>query len=221
MTLQERFSNLMTELDISAEHTATYWQAIHDHYNEDGRHYHTLTHLDDVFALFDSYEDLFADPKPVMLAIFYHDVIYNTSPLKIASNEKASAKLTQKHLKAAGVDDKVIDRVIELIHMTETHDTATDDADAQLFMDLDMSILAAPQDRYLEYTEQIQQEYKHIPAKMFKAGRLKFLDDALARPRIFLSDTFFTQHEEQARKNLQAEKQLLQASVQKKSDFKP
>ena len=221
MTLQERFSNLLTEFDISAEYLASYWQTIHEQYSEDGRHYHNLTHLEDVFALFDHYADKFNNPTPVMLAIFYHDAIYKTTPLKISSNEKASAKLAQKHLKAAGVDDNIIHRVVELIHMTETHDTPADDADAQLFMDLDMSILAAPQERYLEYTKQIQQEYKHIPAKMFKSGRLKFIDEALARPRIFLSDTFFTQHEEQARKNLQAEKQILQASVQKKSDFKP
>ncbi len=211
----------MAELDVSTTHTATYWQAIHDHYREDGRHYHTLTHLEDVFTLFDNYKDQFNEPTSVMLAIFYHDVIYNTTPLKITSNEKASAKLAKKHLKGAGVDDIITDRVVALIQMTETHDTPTDDADAQLFMDLDMSILAAPQERYLEYTEQIQQEYKHIPAKMFKAGRLKFLDDALARPRLFLSETFFNQHEAQARKNLQAEKQLLQTGVQKKSDFKP
>ena len=58
-----------------------------------------------------------------------------------------------------------------------------DTADDQLreFLELDLEILASPEERYVEYSKQIEMEYSpavYAPAE-FKSGRAKFLEKIL------------------------------------------
>ena len=77
------------------------------------------------------------------------------------------------------------------------------DADAALFLDCDMAILAAAPERFDAYDAAITQEYRgKLPAWMFRHYRRRFLRGLLDAPRIFLSDYFHTRCDAAARANL-------------------
>lgn len=77
------------------------------------------------------------------------------------------------------------------------------DADAALFLDCDMAILAAPAEVFDAYDRGIAEEYRGVvPSLLFRLNRGRFLTGLLKRPRIFLSDDFHARCDAAARANL-------------------
>ena len=90
------------------------------------------------------------------------------------------------------------------------------DADAQLVVDIDLSILGASMDDYARYVEGVRKEYAHVPGSLFNRGRRMLLEQFLARERIFLTSVF-APLEQRARENLRHELQSLNGETQKET----
>ena len=175
-------------------------------YAQPPRAYHNIEHVHEVLA---HYADVAAGPgwsrpREVFLAVLYHDAIYEAGK---RDNEARSAQLARdeiaRHLPDAGIDAA---RVAELIELTARHGrmkAGEVDADAALFLDCDMAILAAEPARFDAYDRQIAQEYRGtMPAWLFRHYRRRFLKGLAGAPRIYLSEFFHVRCDAAARANL-------------------
>lgn len=109
----------------------------------------------------------------VLLAIFFHDIIYNPTA-SAGKNEDESAAVFEEFAVAANLDIALKERVCEVILQTKTHSRGSS-KDANLFLDFDMAVLAWPWERYLAYTQQVRKEYSHIDESAWSRGRSDFL----------------------------------------------
>lgn len=48
--------------------------------------------------------------------------------------------------------------------------------DAKFFLDIDLAILGAPKDEYMEYAKNVRKEYCHIEESKFREARAKFMN---------------------------------------------
>ena len=167
-------------------------------YAEPQRAYHTFQHIGECFALFESVRHLAEKPVEVELAIWFHDVIYDP---KASDNEERSAAFALKMLHDNAVDPAQSARVVHLINATK-HTQLPIGVDAQLLVDVDLSILGADADRFDEYEEQIRFEYGWVPWPEYCTRRAELLRRFLARPTIFAFEHFIIQRENRARQNI-------------------
>ena len=106
-------------------------------YSSPGRFYHTLAHIEDCLSVFDQTKSLAFHPTEMELAIWFHDSVYETHS---SDNEQKSAEWARATIEGLRIDNNTSDRVADLILATR-HTNKTTDADAQLIMDVDLSIL--------------------------------------------------------------------------------
>lgn len=166
-------------------------------YNEPHRAYHTLEHLTECFAQLDGARP--ADrPAEVELALWFHDAIYDT---RAADNEARSADWARGVLADARVDTDSIQRIEALILVTR-HDASPTDDDQRIVLDVDLSILGAPAERFAAYESQIRQEYAWVPEDVYCAERTKVLRSFQDRAVLYYTAHFRERLEAQARKNL-------------------
>ncbi len=171
-------------------------------YTEPARAYHTLQHLAECLAHFDTVRPLVQRPDEMEVALWFHDAIYEIQPPDPThDNEEASAQWAQQTLLAAGIALESAQRVAALIRLTK-HGAATVTGDGALLLDIDLAILGASPARYAEYEAQIRQEYEWVPWPQFCAARRKILQGFLARPSLYRTAPFQL-YESSARKNLQ------------------
>ena len=168
-------------------------------WSEPQRQYHTLRHLSDCLALFESTMHLAARPAEIEAALWFHDAVYE---LKAKDNEARSADWAEKALFEAGVASDVRARVHELILAT-CHAAQPTSADARLLVDIDLSILGADPERFDEYEVQVRQEYAWVPRPIFRRKRRELLMGFLARPTIYGTPWFQERFDAAARVNLQ------------------
>ena len=169
-------------------------------YAEPQRHYHNHQHIAECLAEFDQARHLAKAPVAVELALWFHDAVYDP---KAGDNEERSAALARQCLGECEVADSLSGAVARLIMATKHHD-AESDVDAQLTVDVDLSILGRDEKRFNEYEEQIRREYAWVSAAVFGAKRAEILQHFLDHGRILGTDWFHHKYEEQARRNLEA-----------------
>lgn len=167
-------------------------------YGEPQRHYHTQQHLIECIALLDSAIERTRSPGEVELALWFHDAVYQP---KAKDNEERSAEWAARALVAAGVEAASIDRVHALV-MATRHEAAPIDPDQQLLVDIDLSILGSPEERFAEYDRQIREEYCWVPGLVYRFKRRQVLGGFLARSSIYLTPEFQSRFESRARENL-------------------
>src|SRR4051812_47401421 len=83
------------------------WQEIVENYSGKKRHYHNLTHLENLIQQLSGFKEIIADWDVVLFSIFYHDVVYNT--LK-QDNEEKSALLAEEKMKLLQVNPAQIEK---------------------------------------------------------------------------------------------------------------
>jgi len=201
--LTQIFLELIAKYTEDTEYANQCWKEIEMTYTKKNRHYHNLHHLENMFQGFMEAKEVIKEPDTMLFALFYHDIIYK---ITATDNEHQSAlffkkrisKTTFQHIAAAAYQ----------IEITKSHVT-TEDADANLFLDLDLSVLGQPWETYLEYSQNIRKEYQRYPDFMYKKGRKKVLLYFLKANTIFKTSFFQTKYEVQARKNLNRELELL------------
>jgi predicted metal-dependent HD superfamily phosphohydrolase len=153
------------------------------------------------------------DPLSLELALWLHDIIYDTNS---ADNEERSAEFASSFLGKLTISPKRTERVKELILATKNvgreskgesgRETAgsgdTADMDSAHIRDIDLSVLGAPPSEYKDYIEAVRKEYAQYNEKQFNEGRVSFLRQFLEKDRIYSTDYFFARFEARARDNL-------------------
>ena len=167
-------------------------------YSEPHRKYHTLQHLTECLTHFEAVRHLAENPGEVEIALWFHDAVYDTQR---HDNERQSADWARAVLDRHDAAPAAVQRVDELI-MATCHSALPVTPDAQLLVDIDLSILGALPQRFAEYEEQIRQEYAFVPEDIFRNKRGEILQALLARPVIYSTPHFQAALEARAKDNL-------------------
>ncbi|MBO6796405.1 hypothetical protein [Maricaulis sp.] len=206
--LRERWALQMTQLGWRAGDSQI--DGIITAYSEPHRRYHGLSHLAHIFDELDRWHTELQTPERCWMAAWYHDIIYDP---KGAENEALSAERAARELPRLGAPTALVDDVRRLILATADHQSGGRDRDDALFLDIDFSILGAPDEVYDTYAEQIRKEYSWAPDDFYREGRAKFLDTAQARQRTFVTDEFETRLGARARANMRREISTLEGKL--------
>ncbi len=171
-------------------------------YSEKHRAYHNLSHINALLSLAEKYKEKFVDFETVTLAIWFHDVIYNT---KRFDTESESAKIAVEFLSKLNVPNGKIKKVEAMILATAKHDSHGLDFDGKLFLDLDLAILGQNENIYQIYSKAIRKEYSFVPWFLYKRSRRKILENFLQREFIYFTEEIRQDFETTARLNIQHE----------------
>ncbi|MGB0930716.1 MAG: hypothetical protein ACPGVB_08070 [Chitinophagales bacterium] len=204
--LHLQWLQLFDENPVSESIIAEHWQNLVKHYQESHRHYHNLTHLQELFKLLLPLEQKLEHPKAVYFAIFYHDIIYNSLR---KDNELKSAEYADKVLPLLKVDTTTIQLAYSLILATKDHEALLPTNDFRYFLDADLAILGADWGKYELYSQAIRKEYRHVPSILYRRGRRKVLQHLLQKSPLYYTPEFFERFEVQARENVRMELEKL------------
>ncbi|WP_246086889.1 HD domain-containing protein [Nocardioides humi] len=141
-------------------------------YAEPSRGHHGTRHLAEVLARLEELAAAGAsyDRTPVLLAAWFHDAVYDGE----RDAEERSATWAEDAL-PAHTDAATVAEVARLVRLTEHHRPEPGDANGCALSDADLSILAAPRERYDEYVAAVRSEYAHLADDVFAAGRAEVL----------------------------------------------
>src|SRR5262245_24459706 len=173
-------------------------------YGEAHRHYHTLEHIAALLALLDQFGEGAEDRDALQLSVVFHDIVYDP---RRGDNEAASARLASERLASLGFSRDLVVKVASYIRATchAASSEAIGDPDLALFLDLDLSILAAQCGAYRAYAQAVRREYAFVPDQLYRSGRRRVLQGFLARERIYRTEALRGNWEQAARANLAAE----------------
>lgn len=176
-------------------------------YAASNRHYHGVRHILFMLDGFDALKTKFEQPIVAELAIFFHDVIYDSSR---HDNEEQSAKKMREML-GGFVADGILDAAAFRIEATKKH-AVTSNSDTNLLLDLDMAILGQPWIAYERYAKGVMMEYLPVYGEeVYRQERPKlFLEPTIASGKIFITKEF--EHlNEAAIRNMQREADILKS----------
>lgn len=167
-------------------------------YGEPQRHYHTLQHLGECLAWFEREKEAAEHPGEVALALWFHDAVYD---VHAHDNEARSADWARSAIVSAGAPAEAAERVHALV-MATRHDAVPEGRDAELLVDIDLSILGADAARFDEYERQVHAEYAFVPDEVRRPRRRAILQRFLAREAIYATPRMHALLEARARANL-------------------
>lgn len=165
---------------------------------EPQRHYHDLHHLRACLERWNEWQHEADHPAEVALALWYHDAVYQP---QASDNEQRSADWAARAMAEAGAAEDAVQRVRELI-MATCHNAPAATRDAELVIDIDLSILGADTERFEAYDRNVRKEYGWVPGFLYRRKRRAVLQSFLDRPRIFSTPGPHDLLEAQARVNL-------------------
>jgi predicted metal-dependent HD superfamily phosphohydrolase len=203
--LKETFIQLIGNYTTDARLGTQLWNEIETNYSNKKRHYHTLTHLENLLQQLLAVKTKIKDWDTVLFTLYYHDIIYN--PLK-TTNEEKSAEFAENRMQLIAVPQPIIIKCVNQILATKKHLLSTD-SDTNFFTDADLCILGQPWEMYEQYYKQVRKEYTLYPELIYNPGRKKVLQHFLQMKPIFKTDYFFEHFEGQAKENLEKELQQL------------
>ena len=174
-------------------------------YSNPKRHYHTWEHPREMFRMLERVDEQVECLPGVVLAIVYHDVVYDP---RRTDNEARSAALMRRMCR--GMDQFWIERADTLITATKGHVLPPGDAaaDAAHFLDMDLGILGAPEQRYRRYCADVGAEYSHLTPEQWRQGRAQVLRAFLRRlgeGQLFHTDWARAAFTERASENMHTE----------------
>jgi|KBSSwiStaDraftv2_1062776.scaffolds.fasta_scaffold298165_2 predicted metal-dependent HD superfamily phosphohydrolase len=195
--LEEQWTGLSPQLGSDFDSAAA-WERLKKAYLEPHRRYHTLQHLEHCLREFGAARHLAQEPLCAELALWFHDVCYDT---QAGDNEEQSARLAESYLLKASLSEAQRRRVAELILETK-HAAPPTLPDGELVVDADLSILGQDATRYAEFEEQVRAEYRWVPGFLFRRKRKAILQSFVERAYIYRTEYFRERYEESARRNL-------------------
>jgi predicted metal-dependent HD superfamily phosphohydrolase len=208
MTQQSLNQVLMTH-GFSEENSLALWKIIEKAYSKATAFYHNLSHIKAMIKSFEQHKAQLQQPDEVLLAIFFHDLVYD---IQAADNEAKSAQEARQLLADAQNID--IEAISALILATQKHQAQTND-EAYL-VDFDLQILGSSPELYVAYTQKIRKEYRAIPNKIYQPERKAILEAFLQQESIYQTQAFKDLYEQQARENIAAEIATMLENEQKK-----
>lgn len=174
------------------------YAALAEAYGAPDRHYHTLAHISSCLAALDAASTAPQDGDAVELALWLHDVVYDSR----ADDNEARSAAWAGALLGGSAPGPLVARVEEFILATR-HAHSPEAGDVALVCDIDLTILAAPADRFDVYEREIRLEYDWVPDQEFRAGRRAVLERFLQRDRIYATAEMHERLEQAARRNLE------------------
>ncbi len=197
--LRARWLALMESFAVDAQQAEVAFMDLAARYGENGRHYHTLAHIENVLDTVDALRPFTQNFAAVELAAWFHDVIYDP---QAADNEAESAGYAALILGAMGLPVATIDKVKRLIQATTHAYPCPDDPDCQVLLDADLATFGSDWLLQEEIADAIRQEFSFVPEEAYRVGRRQVLQQFLQRDRIFYNPKMFEQYEERARQNI-------------------
>lgn len=203
-----RFSKELNQFFTQTVGVGIELESLERAYRQSHRVYHGVSHLEHLYANLQKAQALGfcedVDIRALGWALLYHDCVYELSSLSLYKhNEAESLKTFHSMMRQAEHQTPAYQESIltacELIMATQLHrieDNAYLNASsrrratAELFLDLDLSILASPWNEFLRYDDEITQEWAQcgdVGPLQFKLGRAQVLESFGNRPRLFYS----------------------------------
>ncbi|XJV84026.1 hypothetical protein AB3469_38345 [Burkholderia anthina] len=164
-------------------------------YTEPARHYHTLVHVRRCLRQLDLARDMIPEPDAVELALWFHDVIFVPGA---KDNEQRSADWFRRQ---ADGRIRARERICAMILAT-THVGIAEEPDTRFACDIDLAVLGAARSRFREDGRRLRAERPDLDDRAYDLHERTILRGLLLRPRIYLTDFFYTRCERQARRNL-------------------
>lgn len=176
--------------------------ALKARYREPQRAYHTWEHIEALLRHFDAHRELVSDGTAVLWAIYWHDAIYDP---RASDNEQKSMEAFRQTAMDV-LDHQSVESVSAMILATVKHDLPNGDAtwrkDCGVFLDFDLSILAAPAPVFDQYEANVRKEYAFVAEEFFRTGRKAILERFLQRPALYFTAVLRDLWEEKARENV-------------------
>ena len=202
---------------LEGSHQPTAWDALDRGYGDARRGYHGWGHIAELLEKLDGFQALSARPGLIATAIFWHDSVYATQAAdggkrSDLENVRDSAELFLRHT-LLNADDAAA--VAELIMATADHTRAEAGkerydgfaGDLELFLDLDLSPLAAPWKIFAANLEHIRFEFAWVPEGEFHSNQIEILE------RFLKADTRLFRRSETRKKWLAAAKDNLSICI--------
>lgn len=200
--LQMNWEHLLGVFAVDGEAATEAFADLVMRYEEDGRFYHNLHHIENVLKTSEQLKAYAHDFTAVQLAAWFHDVIYE---VQAADNEERSAVYAGEALNRLHLPAATIALVQRLIRATETHQAAAGDMDCRILLDADLATFAADPRQYDRYARAIRKEFAFVPDEAYCVARKEVLARFLERDRIFLTGQMFKRYEARARQNIHRE----------------
>ena len=194
---EDRFRSLVSRCAPGADAGELY-RIVVERYSEPQRSYHTLGHIYHCLTQLDGARHLAEDPDAMELAIWFHDIVYETAA---GDNELRSARLFDSLLGPHMAPERAA-RVHRLIRDTE-HPIEPEDNDGRLMVDIDLSSLALPWEDFMRDTQAVCRELSHVSEAQLAEGKCNFFKQLLSRSSIYLTTHFRERLEAQARANIE------------------
>jgi predicted metal-dependent HD superfamily phosphohydrolase len=207
--LEHKWYHCLKDLPTDRTELDRVFKLLVNAYTQPDRHYHNLTHIQQVLTTLDRFSAIIDNPLAVSVAGWFHDFVYDS---QASNNELQSAKAAGELLRNLGMPPERIDRVQELIMATQGHQIVADDLDQWIFLDADLAILGAKPERYQAYARSIRLEYSWVSDLAYQAGRIQVLESFLQRDRLYYTEIMFSELESIARKNMKGEIDRLERS---------
>lgn len=199
MELQKKFIELLKRIGFIEDGIKNHWMELEKAYSKKSRHYHNLTHLEEMMACFETHKSQLQSPNEVLYSIFYHDIVYKSTR---KDNEQKSAEWALDILPEQATINRQL--VFDMILATKNH-IGNGNEDIKWLIDFDLRVLAKDWDDYQRYFQQIRKEYSIYPDFLYNPGRKKALEHFLNAPSIYQTQTFKRLYEAQARENIEKE----------------
>ncbi len=193
----ERWKALWSQVVPESDSAKVYHQII-SCYSGQQRFYHNFVHIAHSLQEFDAAKSLAKDPLAVEMAIFLHDLIYDTH---LASNEEDSAEAAEELLGSPQRCSEFSEKVKSLI-MATALGAAHYGKDEQLMSDINLASLGYAPDVFERNNQDIREEYAWVPEETFNIKRAEILQGFLDQPSIYYTKHFQRKYEKQAQENL-------------------
>jgi predicted metal-dependent HD superfamily phosphohydrolase len=171
------------------------WRELEARHGESQRHFHTLDYLAFRLDLLGSTEH---DKAHLRLALYYHHIFYDSCA---DNNEMQSARLATEQLSSVSVKDKDTAIIYDLIRITDPLPSPVIDH-GDLFADLHLAWLGTAADQYRSFADGRRQEFSWLPDSKYLRQRMNEAMTLLGSTPIYKTESFHSQFEDQARRNL-------------------
>lgn len=203
--LEHYFKNEIRAITRDCSTAGIFWKDIEEQYTQNGRYYHTVSHLDQVLKELLPVRKQIEDWQTLIFSIAYHDVVYEAGR---QNNEEESADWACKQLSCLVLPEAQKQRCKSQILATKRHEIS-EDPDSNFFIDADLSVLGFQPEHYRHYTQMVRKEFGTFPEMVYNEGRHKVLSYFLQLPSIYKTQYFKALYEEQARANILSELKTL------------
>ncbi len=194
-----RFRNLWQRnlLPSATDDSRAIFSAVQKFYRESHRHYHNDEHIDHCLALLDDVRPQLENADAVELAIWFHDVVYETGA---SDNERRSANWFMEQSRNQLRDE--LRRHVRRLIMNTTHDHDPQSIDERILVDIDLSSFGLSWEKFRQDGENVRKEQSHLSDQEFYQKQMRFQESLLQRAQFYFSDHFHRRFEEKARNNL-------------------